>query len=105
MSAADRFQGYSLNADVYDEVFLPDGSPRPHCQRLIDSLDDYSDQDLAAIQDRVTGSFYSEGITFTVYGDDEAQERIIPIDCIIRGCSRRRNGTSSPPASPSASRP
>ena len=37
-----------------------------------------------SIQDRVTRSFSNEGVTFTVYGDDEADERIIPIDCLPR---------------------
>ena len=36
------------------------------------------------MQERVTRSFSDEGITFTVYGDDEADERIIPVDCIPR---------------------
>ena len=40
--------------------------------------------ELGSIQDRVTRSFSNEGITFTVYGDDEADERIIPIDCLPR---------------------
>ena len=43
-----------------------------------------SDEELSAIQERVTHSFSTEGITFTVYGDDEADERIIPIDCVPR---------------------
>ena len=29
-------------------------------------------------------SFENEGITFTVYGDSEADERIIPVDCVPR---------------------
>ena len=32
----------------------------------------------------MTHSFSTEGITFTVYGDEEAEERIIPVDCIPR---------------------
>ena len=32
----------------------------------------------------MTRSFLAEGITFTVYGDGEADERIIPIDCVPR---------------------
>ena len=36
------------------------------------------------MQERITRSFSNEGITFTVYGDDEADERIIPIDCVPR---------------------
>ena len=36
------------------------------------------------MQERVTRSFYNEGITFIVYGNEAAGERIIPIDCVPR---------------------
>ena len=65
-------------------MLLPGGEPRAHCQRLFDALSDLSHEQLTSIQDRVTRSFSNEGITFTVYGDEEAEERIIPVDCIPR---------------------
>ena len=79
-----HFDAYDLNAAIYDEMFLPDGTPREHCRALYDTLCRLSDDELNAIQERVTHSFSTEGITFTVYGDDEADERIIPIDCVPR---------------------
>ena len=79
-----HFDAYDLNAAIYDEMFLPDGTPREHCRELYDTLCRLSDEELSAIQERVTHSFSTEGITFTVYGDDEADERIIPIDCVPR---------------------
>ena len=79
-----HFDAYDLNAAIYDEMFLPDGTPREHCRELYDTLCQLSDEELNAIQERVTHSFSTEGITFTVYGDDEADERIIPIDCVPR---------------------
>ena len=39
---------------------------------------------LARIQERVTHSFLSQGISFTLYDENEISERIIPIDCIPR---------------------
>ena len=63
-------------------MFLPDGTPREHCKLLHEALTELSSEDLAGIQERVTRSFSDEGITFTVYGDEEADERIIPIDCL-----------------------
>ena len=84
MSTPDRFQNYSLDSAIYDEMFLPDGQARDGWQRLQRELADFSNEELANIQERVTRSFSNEGITFTVYGDDEADERIIPIDCIPR---------------------
>ena len=79
-----HFDAYDLNAAIYDEMFLPDGTPREHYRELYDTLCRLSDEELGAIQERVTHSFSTEGITFTVYGDDEADERIIPIDCVPR---------------------
>ena len=79
-----HFDAYDLDAAIYDEMFLPDGTPREHCRELYDTLCRLSDEELNAIQERVTHSFSTEGITFTVYGDDEADERIIPIDCVPR---------------------
>ena len=32
----------------------------------------------------MTWSFSNEGISFTVYGDEEGEERIIPVDCLPR---------------------
>ena len=79
-----EFHSYDLDQSIYDEMFLPDGTPREHCRRLYDTLTQLSADELGSIQDRVTRSFSNEGVTFTVYGDDEADERIIPIDCLPR---------------------
>ena len=78
------FDNYNIDPAVYDEMFLPDGVPREHCRQLYDTLTRLSTEEINSIQDRVTRSFSNEGITFTVYGDNEADERIIPIDCLPR---------------------
>ena len=41
-------------------------------------------EEIAAIQERAERSFLHEGITFAVYGEEGAQERIIPIDVLPR---------------------
>ena len=79
-----HFDAYDLDATIYDEMFRPDGTPREYCRALYDALRRFSADELGAIQERVTHSFSTEGITFTVYGDDEADERIIPINCVPR---------------------
>ena len=78
------FAGYDHDASIYDEMFLPDGTARPHCGPLHDALQALTGEEIGSIQERVTRSFSNEGITFTVYKDDEASERIIPIDCLPR---------------------
>ena len=78
------FDSYDLDPSIYDEMFLPNGAPREHCRELHETLGRLSAEQLGSIQERVTRSFSNEGITFTVYGDDEADERIIPVDCVPR---------------------
>ena len=89
MSTEDRFRDYELDANVFDEMFLADGRTRDGWAALRRTLDELSAEELAAIQERVTRSFSNEGITFTVYGDEEATERIIPIDCVPRLLAER----------------
>jgi len=73
-----------LNSLYYDEFFNTDGTPRPHCQLLFDELQNSSVEKLEGIQERVTRTFSTQSISFTLYGEDEQTERIIPIDCIPR---------------------
>ena len=78
------FNGYRLDPSVYDEMFLPDGTPREHARDLHDALSRMSTDELETIRGRVNRTFSSESISFTVYGDFEAEERIIPVDPIPR---------------------
>ena len=79
-----EFDAYGLDPTYHDEMFLADGTPRRHCHELHAALGQLSAQELQSVQERVTRSFSTEGITFTVYGDAEAEERIIPVDCVPR---------------------
>ena len=79
-----NFDAYDLDAAIYDEMFLPDGTARGDCRPLHEALKQLSAEEMGRIQERVTRSFSNEGITFTVYGDEEADERIIPVDCVPR---------------------
>ncbi len=78
------FSKYEIDPAIYDEMFEAQGRPRAHTTRLHEALTELSSAELGEIQERVTRSFLNEGITFTVYGDDEADERIIPVDCLPR---------------------
>ena len=82
--SAMNFDNYQLEASVYDEMFEAAGAPREHCRDLHEALDQLSAEQLSSIQERVTRSFSNEGISFTVYGDEEGGERIIPVDCLPR---------------------
>ncbi len=79
-----EFDVYDLDPSIYDEMFLPDGTPREHWRELHETLRDLSVEEANGIQERVTRSFSNEGISFQVYGDTEGEERIIPVDCVPR---------------------
>ena len=79
-----NFDGYQLDPAVFDEMFLPNGDPREHARAVHDALSLMSAEELAGIQGRVNQTFSRESISFTVYGDAEAEERIIPVDPIPR---------------------
>ena len=85
-----NFEKYDLDPSIYDEMLLPDGTHREHCREVGAALRDLSVAELGVIQERVTRTFSTEGITVTVYGDDEADERIIPVDPTNPGLARER---------------
>ncbi len=78
------FDSYDFDPAIFDEMFVAQGVPREHCRAVYEALRSAPREELETIQERVTRSFSQEGITFTVYGDEEAEERIIPIDCVPR---------------------
>ncbi len=78
------FKDYELDKRIFDEMFHSAGNARSHYQAVHKALTETSAADLGDIQEQVTGSFSSEGISFKVYGDEEGDERIIPVDCLPR---------------------
>ena len=78
------FDEYELEQRFYDEMFTAPGQPRPHCRALIGALAELPADELGSLQQRVNRALLHEGITFTVYGDDESIERVFPVDCVPR---------------------
>ena len=78
------FDAYAANPAFYDEMFDETGAPRRHCQVLWETLDAMPRAEIAAMQERAERSFLQEGVTFAVYGEAGAHERIIPIDFLPR---------------------
>src|SRR5688572_10981526 len=77
------FAGYDLDA-AYDEMFDQDGQARSHCRTLFDDLRVATPADLGQRQIEADRAFLTQGITFTVYGDDQGTERIFPFDLLPR---------------------
>ena len=84
----DWFDEYATDG-FHDEVVAADGEVRPHYRRMVDALGALSPEDLARAERRRTAAFRTQGITFTVYGDDEDDpgagiERTFPMDLVPR---------------------
>lgn len=77
------FADYGLSA-AWDEMFHSDGTPRPHAAALYEVLTTLASEDLVHRQQSCEKSFLDQGITFTVYGHEEATEKIIPTDLLPR---------------------
>src|ERR1700681_3760232 len=77
------FSNYTLDA-AYDEMLGADGRPRPHYQELYHRLLEMPAETLYQRQQAANTAFLNQGITFTVYGDDEGTERIWPYDLLPR---------------------
>jgi len=77
------FSSYDL-AGAYDEMFDQAGQPRAHCHALFDEMRASSPAELGQRQMEADRAFLTQGITFTVYGDNQGTERIFPFDLVPR---------------------
>lgn len=77
------FRDYHLGSS-YDEMFTRDGAVRPHYAALHERLSTLPLEDLYRRQAACEQSFLHQGITFTVYGQEQTTERIIPTDLLPR---------------------
>lgn len=82
-SGSKIFNHYQLN-QAYDELFTNAGNPRPHYQALYNHLHRLPSDELERRQKAADVSFMQQGITFTVYNDDQGTERIFPYDLLPR---------------------
>ncbi len=83
MDTQALLQQYNLTEGIFDEMASLSGI-RNQYQHVVDSLQQFN---VAALQqkDRLAGElFMNQGITFTVYSDNEGIERIFPFDIIPR---------------------
>jgi uncharacterized circularly permuted ATP-grasp superfamily protein len=69
---------------AYDETFTPQGRVRPHYTELYRRVGELPVDELRRRQQACEQSFLHQGITFTVYGDNQSTERIIPTDLLPR---------------------
>src|ERR1700674_2312948 len=77
------FQGYMREA-FYDEMFELSGDVRPHYRWLFDRCGNMSTEEFQKKRTIADSAFLTQGVTFTVYNDQEGTERIFPFDLIPR---------------------
>ena len=82
-----RFDQYRLSL-AFDEMFEEDGAVRGHYRPLHRRIAEIDAEELSRRQHSAEQFFLHQGITFTVYGHEEATERIIPTDLLPRIITR-----------------
>src|SRR5438552_18019819 len=68
----------------WDEMFQPDGRPRPNYAALAEKLTTLGPLEVARRQQAADLSFQARGITFAVNQDPTGIEKILPFDLIPR---------------------
>jgi uncharacterized circularly permuted ATP-grasp superfamily protein len=75
--------GYDVGG-FYDEMFEAPARPRAHYAALFDELATLA-PDALEERNRVANSFFAtQGIGFTLYGDDQGTDRVFPFDLVPR---------------------
>jgi uncharacterized circularly permuted ATP-grasp superfamily protein len=77
------FDGYAPER-FFDEVFTPDGEIRSHYGSLVKRMGELTPDELTRRERLRDEAFRSQGITFTVYGEEDGIERTFPMDLLPR---------------------
>ncbi|MCG8600167.1 MAG: circularly permuted type 2 ATP-grasp protein, partial [Verrucomicrobiales bacterium] len=77
------FENYQQET-FFDEMFREGEHPRNHYESVHDRFSRLTLEELEQRQREVDRGFLEQGITFTVYDDDQGTERIFPFDLIPR---------------------
>jgi uncharacterized circularly permuted ATP-grasp superfamily protein len=77
-------QAYCPPEGFFDEMFFPDGSPRPGYKRIAAHFGAMSSQELDSVRQEAERMLLRMGVTFNVYGEAGGTERILPFDIIPR---------------------
>jgi uncharacterized circularly permuted ATP-grasp superfamily protein len=80
MALIDKYQV----GDFFDEMFETDGKVRPHYAALFERFKGLDPEEFDQRRQAVDAAFLRQGITFTVYSDEQGTERIFPFDLVPR---------------------
>jgi uncharacterized circularly permuted ATP-grasp superfamily protein len=68
----------------FDEMFEAPGKVRPHYEALFQRFQQLDREEFEQRRSAVDAAFLRQGITFTVYSDEQGTERIFPFDLMPR---------------------
>jgi len=80
--SATLLAGYTPLPGTYDELILPDGTPRPEMGRCLELVFSHSPDRFARAQALAELALLNQGVTFSVYKDSRGTEKIFPF-CLI----------------------
>ena len=80
----DGYQSGDRYSQAFDEMFDGKAQPRRHYRKLHKELLKLTPEQLQRSKQQADLTFFNQGITFTVYGRNEATERIFPHDLLPR---------------------
>lgn len=78
------FSSYEKKPELFDEIFDENNNVRNVYKTLFDLYSGLSIQDFGELNEKAKASFFNQGITFQVYSDAKAQEKIFPFDLFPR---------------------
>ncbi|HEV2840666.1 MAG TPA: circularly permuted type 2 ATP-grasp protein [Chthoniobacterales bacterium] len=79
----DFFSDYQVG-DFFDEMFAGPGEVRPHYSKLFARFKEMEREEFERKRALAASTFLTQGVTFTVYNDDQGTERIFPFDLLPR---------------------
>jgi len=79
----DFFSDYQVG-DFFDEMFSAPGQVRPHYSKLFARFKEMEREQFERKRALAASTFLTQGVTFTVYNDDQGTERIFPFDLLPR---------------------
>jgi uncharacterized circularly permuted ATP-grasp superfamily protein len=84
MTANTIFEQYAQRPGFWDEMRDPNGTFRQHYRSIVEGMGTLPPEELARKEQLARDLFMHQGITFTVYFENEGIERIFPFDIIPR---------------------
>lgn len=84
LEKAPIFSSYYFDENLLDEVFDKEGNVKSMYKTIFDLYQIHTVKDYELLNEYAKTSFFNQGITFQVYGNNETKEKIFPFDLFPR---------------------